>query len=225
MTAHPALASLLVLADGRLPVGGHANGVGVEWAARHDDFGDPEVLAQWISARLESAGLIEASFAVAASHEPTAKRLDELDAELGARTPGPRARLVSRQLGRQLTSAARRIWPHPAYAVHAHADGPFQPLAFGVVAYVVGAAPTDVATMVLHQQVASACTAAVRLLGLDPLVTAAVQARLAADVGRLATDAPLWTASSPRSLPGWSSPLAELLTEAHGDWPARLFVA
>lgn len=224
MTA--AMASLLMLADGRLPVGAHANGGGVEWAARHDELGDPAVLEAWIRTRLHTVGTVEAAFAVSAlARSASAQPLHVLDVELSARIVGERARLVSRQLGRQFTRAAKRIWTHPDSTEAADPDGPYAPVALGMTGCVLELDPRQIAAVALHHVTATAATASVRLLGLDPLNVAAVQARLSDDVESIASLADEWAGSDPADLPARNSPLAELLAEDHGTWTSRLFVA
>jgi len=219
-------ALLMLLADGRLPTGGHAVGGGVEWAVRHDDFTDHAVLEDWIVARLATLGRVEAAFAVAAGYGTAP--LGGLDAELSARIVGPRAREVSRQTARQLLRAARRIWTDPrldALVGPELLDGAHYAVAFGTVAAVAGADPTETATLVLHHQVASAITGAVRLLAEDPIELAAMQARIAIHVDDLAGCAETWSQMTPPDLPSHSMPLAEVLAEDHGTWTSRLFVA
>lgn len=225
MTAQSDLASLLMLADGRLPVGAHANGGGVEWAFEHDDLSDVDTLEVWLRGRLQTSGSIDAAFAVAAS--TAAESSDTqllLDAEYAARVVGDRARLVSRQMGRQFARAARRIWPHLT-AADALDDGPFAPIALGVTAGALGVDPQGVAMVALHQTVATVATAAVRLSGLDPLAVAAMQARLSGTLDAIATDAVEWAVTPPAELPSLTSPLAEILAEDHGQWGHRLFLA
>ena len=64
-------------------------------------------------------------------------------------------------------------------------------------------------------------TAAVRMLGLDPLGAAAVQA---AAVAAFTID-PAWVSAAPADLPATTGTLAEILAEDHAAWDARLFVA
>ncbi len=219
-------ALLMMLADGRLPTGGFAVGGGVEWAVGHDDFTDHPTLENWIVARLSTLGLVEAAFAVAAGHGSAP--LVALDAELTARIIGPRAREVSRQTGRQLLRAVRRMWPDPrldALVGAELADGAHHAMVLGTVAVIAGADPVSTATLVLHHQVATATTAAVRILAEDPIELAAMQARIASRVDDIAGRADGWAASRPADLPSNSMPLAEVLAEDHGTWTSRLFVA
>lgn len=220
-------ALLLLLADGRLPSGGHAVGGGVEWAIAHDDFTDHGVLEAWIAARIDTLGRVEAAFAVAAGHG-SGFDAAVLDAELSARIVGPRARDVSRQTGRQLLRAVRRMWDDPRLDSLGAAytpEGAHYAVVFGTAAAVAGADPISTATLVLHHHVASVITAAVRLLAEDPIAMAALQARIARRIDRIAGEADSWVLDEPADLPSDSMPLAEILAEDHGTWTSRLFVA
>lgn len=234
MSGTATLATVLVLADGRLPTGAHANSNGAEWAVDHDDLAESDLLEAWLRARLDGPGTTEAAFTVAAAARlataDPAARLVDLDAELLARTPGTGARTVSRRLGRRFRAAARRIWPDDRHDVLddirlAHPDGPLQPLAVGVTAAVLELDPVDSAVVVLHHQLAAATTAVVRLLGADPVATAAVQARLAPTVTAIAAAAPAWATADVVDLPGHGPVLSEILTEHHQHRSGRLFVA
>lgn len=221
------LSSLLMLADGRLPAGGHANSGGVEWAAQWDNLLDPAELQAWIEARLETIGRVEAAFAVAASETGVSDgaRWSELDAELDARLVGPRAQEVSRQMGRQFSRLARRAWPGGANDMRAHPAGPHMAMAFGGTCGSLSLAPVDTAALMLHHLVASMVTATVRLAAADPIELAAVQVRCGHRIEQIAADASAWAVAQPSQLPSRSMPLAELLTEDHGTWTSRLFVA
>ncbi len=133
-----------------------------------------------------------------------------LDTEYDARLASPRARLVSRQMGRQLLRAAHAVWPNCPTGEH------HQPVALGLACAAAGGGPDDAAALAVHHLAAAICTAAVRMLGLDPLTVAAIQARAIAAVE--------WR-SEPGVLPALTITLTEILAEDHGRWDARLFVA
>jgi len=61
-------------------------------------------------------------------------------------------------------------------------------------------------------------TAAVRLLGLDPISVTALHARHVATPGD-------WSNVAPRDLPAAGGTLSEILAQHHGTWSHRLFVA
>ena len=221
------VSSLLLFADGRLPVGAHANSAGVEWAARFDEFRNASVLERWVRGRLRSTGTVDAAFAVSTGTAITtavAGNLADIEHELAARMPGTRARFVSRQLGRQFARAAGRVWPHLSIT-SPHEDGLYAPMALGAVAGGLNLEPVDIATVSLHHTVSAASTAAIRLLGLDPLEIAAMQARLAPVIDDIAESAQHWCTCELANLPATTSPLADILAQDHGEWSQRLFVA
>ena len=230
--------SVLLLADGRFPVGGHAYSAGVESAVDVGDVRDLASLERYLDGRL-SLGVVEAAFAAAAVGS-TGGRIDLLDDEFDARVMSPRLRAVSRQLGRQFARASVAVWPDAELARLAwSADGPHQPVVLGVAVGVCGGSDADAAAVSMHHLaaaglpwngrpgtlVAAACTAGVRLRGLDPLAVAGVQARALDRHAPSANEVAGWSTSSPDELPALGGTLTELLGERHGEWDARLFVA
>ena len=103
------LATLLVLADSRLPTGGHVHSGGVEEAVTGGLVVDLPTLRAFLRRRIRTHGLVTASLA-AAVHAGTLTVTDA-DREIDARTPAPAARDASRAQGRGLTRLARRVWP------------------------------------------------------------------------------------------------------------------
>jgi urease accessory protein len=107
----------LVLADGRLPAGGHAHSGGIEAAVVDGTVTGVDDLAAFLRGRLETAGFVAAAFAAAACRTVLAGGPDpvgavaDLDAELDARTPSPAQRAASRAQGRALLRAGRAAWP------------------------------------------------------------------------------------------------------------------
>ncbi|MCK9874574.1 urease accessory protein [Frankia sp. Ag45/Mut15] len=228
-TAQPSqhrLATLLVLVDGRLPAGGHAHSGGVEAAVTDGSLTGVADLDLFLLGRLHTAGVVAAAFAAATTHAlngPGADgpaRLDELDAELDARTPSPAQRTASRAQGRTLLRAGRAAWPVPPGP-----RAPHHPLALGMVAAGGGLRPADAALAAAHLTVTGPATAAIRLLGLDPLAVTAVLARTArevAEVARLGADAASW---SPRALPAPAGIRLDLLAERHRLADLRMFAS
>ena len=93
---------------------------------------------------------------------------------LGADDVAVPARGQPRQ-GRQLLRSAREIWPSPWLDLLAEVDGgPHQPVVLGVTVGAAGGEPIDAATIALHHLTSAVATAAVRLLGLDPVALAGV---------------------------------------------------
>jgi len=227
-------AALLLLVDGRFPAGGHAYSAGVEAAVAVGDVVDAPTLERYLQGRLATTGLVDAAFAAhacarldrlasAAAREDLAA---ELDAEYSARMPSPYLRETSRQLGRQLLRAATRIWSSPGLdAVAAIVGGPHQPIALGAVVAAAGGDEAVAAAVSFHHLTAAVTSAAVRLLGLDPIELAVVQARAGHRCDLSCADAARWASLSPADLPAWGGSLTEILGERHGSLDARMFVA
>lgn len=216
--------AVLLLADGRFPTGGHAHSAGTEAAVAFGDVHDGASLTRFLAGRLATTGVTEAAFAVAAWAIDESAALDDLSRELDARMCAPRTREVSRRLGRQLLRVGRRTWPHPLLDHLAAPPGPHQAVVSGVLTARVGGSADDAARLVMHHLSASVTGAAVRLLGLDPIAVAAVQAAAAPLVDELLADVDRWRSCPSSQLPAVGGALAEVLAEHHATWDARLFV-
>ena len=221
-------ATLLVLADGRFPAGGHAHSGGAEAAVRAGRITGAASLEDFCRGRLHTAGLVSAALAAAA-----AAGLDpvQLDAAADARTPSPALRTAARRLGRQLLRAGRATWPSPELGALAarFPKGAHQPVVLGTVARAAGLDAPDAAYCAAYEGVSGAATAVVRLLSLDPFEATAVLARLAPELDRVADRA---VEAARRAadegvdaLPAASAPLLEIAAEAHAAWPVRLFAS
>lgn len=224
--------ALLLLADGRLPAGGHAHSGGLEGAVELKGVHDVPGLAEFLAGRLTTSGLVAAAFAAATCRAAqdagaTGSAVAVLDQELDARTASPALRVASRRLGRQLVRAGRTIWPHPTLdaLTAAVGRGPHQPIALGAVAAAAGLTPSDAALLAAQESIAGPATAAVRLLGLDPVTVHAALARLAPDVSRIAGEAAGHATGDPADLPATTAPLLDVLAEHHATWEVRLFAS
>jgi urease accessory protein len=219
-----------VLADARFPGGGHAHSGGVEEAVARGLLRDEDGLRSFLLGRLRTAGLVAAAFAAAAAAAAAVagsagpgEVLAELDAELDARTPSPAQRAASRAQGRAALRAARLAWPSAALdalvAVHPR---PHHPLLAGIVVGDTSAA----AQCVAYLAVSGPASAAVRLLGLDPLAVNALLVAL--PVEAVAADAVRAAAGPPADLPAAGSPALDLMAEdhvRHHREQVRLFVS
>ena len=212
------LATLLVLADGRLPAGGHAHSGGLEPAVSAGRVRDLDDLAGFLVGRLATAGTVAAAFAAVACARPGAYL--ELDAGLDARTPSPALRKASRARGRALVRAGRAMWPVPAIGREPH-----HPVALGAVAAAAGLAPRDAAVAAAYGTLTGPATAAVRLLGLDPYRVHALLAGLAVECDRIAADAAARTDDPVDALPAAGAPLLDIGAERHASWEVRLFAS
>ncbi|GAA4200119.1 urease accessory UreF family protein [Streptosporangium oxazolinicum] len=264
-------AALLLLADSRLPAGGHGHSGGAEEAVRIGAIHDLPGLAAFLRGRLATAGLVTAALAAAAcelgaahlsarlpppadgppaevpahapahghalpdgsSSDPGTSRSEwvRLDAEADARISSPAQREASRTQGRLLLRTSRRIWPSPVLDTPAGAvpQGVHHPLALGAVAAVAGCSPAEAALAAAYTSVTGPATAAVRLLGLDPVAVHRLLADLAPAMERVA--ATVTTGKTPRSrepwaaLPAHAAPALDLLAEQHIRADLRLFVS
>ena len=153
------------------------------------------------------------------------------DAAVSARTPSAALRAASRAQGAALLRTVSLAFPTPAVAALRALPRVHHPLVLGAAAAAAGADPAQAAALALHHLVGGAATAAVRLLGLDPLrvtaVTAAV-ARVRRARGR--RRGRRWAAAAvaagdPALLPTEGSPLTDVLAELHRASEATLFAS
>ncbi|MFD1113722.1 urease accessory protein UreF [Sphaerisporangium aureirubrum] len=247
-------AALLLLADSRLPAGGHAHSGGAEQAVRTGAITGSGDLTAFLRGRLATPGLVAAALAepacaLAASDpdgasepagmpdgagrpgraeapdEGPAGAWRELDAEADARTASPAQRDASRTQGRLLLRSARRIWPSAALDALAKAlpEGTHHPIALGAVAAAAGCDPYDAALASAYTTITGPATAAVRLLGLDPVVVHRVLAGLAPELEGVARAGHAGTAWE--ELPAHAAPALDLLAEQHLRTEVRLFVS
>ncbi|WP_327584401.1 urease accessory protein UreF [Nonomuraea sp. NBC_00507] len=294
--------ALLLIADSRLPAGGHAHSGGAERAIAAGAVHDVPSLDRFLRGRLHTSGTLAAALAAAAALQAscTATRdvtrlsagtahattgiatdgvhapLDQppapggdtfatparhgdaagrgsqaaghggddggdvspwvrLDDEVDARTASPAQRDASRTQGRLLLRVARRVWPSDVLDELARTvPHPHHPIALGVAAHAAGATPEEAAMAAAYHAISGPATAAVRLLGLDPVAVHALLAAFAPDLTAVAAQAhlaatnahpaphlaPLWEA-----LPAYSAPALDLLAEQHTQAEIRLFVS
>ncbi|WP_369167476.1 urease accessory protein UreF [Streptomyces sp. R28] len=221
-------ATLLVLADGRFPAGGHAHSGGAEAAVKAGRISGAASLEDFCRGRLHTAGLVAASLAAAAALGVDAVALDEA---ADARTPSPALRLAARKLGRQLMRAARATWPSQELddLARRFPKGAHQPVVLGVVARAAGLEAVEAAYCAAYESVSGPASATVRLLSLDPFDATAVLARLAPELDRVVDRAVeagrLVVDGGVDELPAASAPLLEIGAEVHAAWAVRLFAS
>ncbi|WP_067689629.1 urease accessory protein UreF [Nocardia jejuensis] len=208
------LATLLTLADSRLPVGGHVHSGGVEEAVTSGVLRDVPTVELYLRRRIRTTGLVAASLAAAVC----AGTLDPARAELeaDARTPAPAARTASRAQGRGLLRLAKQVWPQSEWTVLG--ARPHLSTVFGVVGIAAGASPEDIAGVVVYTTMTGAATAAQRLLALDPAAVATCTIRLADVCDRTA-------AQAAKGLAALSDPLQDVLAERHPQRDMPLFAS
>jgi urease accessory protein len=202
-----ALAALLLLADGRLPSGGHVHSGAAEAAVVAGQISDVTSLRAFLQLRLDTVGLVAAGLAAAAcAGEDTGR----LDVQADARTPVPALRRASRAQGRSLLRVASAAWPSPGYADLG--ARPHHAIALGVVLRVAGCSPVESATLAATSTISGPAWAALRLLGLDPGAVQTALASLAPAVDEVAHAA---VAMFRLQLPADSAPVLDLLAARH----------
>ena len=168
---------------------------------------DLDGLEGFLHGRLATAGLASAGLAAAACGHAAEVAAGApaawagLDAEAAARTPSPAQRRAARVQGRALLRAARAAWPHPVLESLADGSGlaadpaaggppaPCHPVVLGACAWITGGTPSDAALLAATSAITSPASAAIRLLGLDPLAVTGLLARLGPDAAAVAARA------------------------------------
>jgi urease accessory protein len=213
----------LLLADSRFPGGGHAHSGGLEEAAARGLVRTEDDLPAFLAGRLRTAGALAAVFAAASAHCAArgADLWSTVDAELDARTPSAAQRSASRAQGRATARAASFIptvdsgCGSPLRLLLSAAPRPHHAVVLGCVAGSGGGSPADAALPAAYLSVSGPASAAVRLLGLDPLRVNGIVAALAPALRSVAADAAACAGLDPASLPAPGAPGLDLLAEEH----------
>lgn len=208
------LATLLTLADSRLPTGGHVHSGGVEEAVTSGLLTDVATLRAYLIRRIRTNGVVAASLAVAV--HTGALDVGAADAETDARTPAPAAREASRAQGRGLVRLARRVWPQQSWDTLG--TRPHLPVAAGAVGAAAALAPDQTALSVVYTTMTGSATAAQRLLALDPADVAALTFELSGLCDEVAAEAVT-------GLADLSDPLLDVLAQRHTERDRPLFVS
>lgn len=230
MTSPHALSVALLLADARLPSGGHAHSASLEPALLG---GMPirEVPA-WIAGRATTVSLVEAGTAVV-----TARLLAGADGGFGladvvhawaARTPAPALRDAARLLGRGYLRLARTLWADApavqALVAHDAGHGPLpRAVVLGAVAAATGLPAADTVRLTVYDDAQTAASALLKLEPLDPVTPArwVLEACAAAEQHVLRVAA----CTTPEDIPASGSPQTEGWAQAHALLSQRLFRA
>ncbi|MEW1959897.1 urease accessory UreF family protein [Kineococcus sp. NPDC059986] len=221
---------LALLADARLPVGGHTQSAGVEPAMAHGGLTAADVPA-FTTGRLRTVTAVEAGTAVVARHRVLAgDDLAPLQRAWAARTPSQPLRAASGTLGRGYLRLARSLWPDPPH-LEGGWDGlertcgrtPPRPLVLGALAAVAGLDAERLVRLCAHEDVATAAAAVLKLEPLDPLVATgwvlAAHPEVEALVERCAH------LTDPDDVPATAAPLVEQFSLQHAVTRQRLFHA
>ena len=208
----------LLLADSRFPSGGYAHSLGLEQAVA-DGLTD---VPAFMRARLALVAAADARVAVAARR---GEDLMALDDEWCARCPSPPLREAARRLGSQLLRSAATVWDDERIAAYRAASSATpRPVALGVVGAAAGLDDEAVALLALYDDAATVASAALKLLPLDPALTARWLAELAPDLQRAAREA----AADARPVADQPAPAAvalELAATVHQRTRERLFAS
>ncbi|WP_159500581.1 urease accessory protein UreF [Microbacterium sp. 18062] len=235
---HP-LTLALLLADARLPAGGHAYSAGLE-PALHAGLGIREVPAL-ITTRLLTVGLVDAGTAIAAAAvahagggagpgpagaSGTGDRIRSVDAQWCARTPSPSSRAISRSLGRGLLRLAGSLFPDHAAIAACRArtsdERPLcRPVVLGVVATIAGLSFADTARLVFYDEAQAMAAAMLKLEPADPARSARwVLDACAAAESRIGE---LDVCTDPALIPAPATPQMDEWSETHSRTRERLF--
>ena len=242
---------LLLLADSRLPSGGHGHSGGVEALVDRGLLRSEADLAVFLAGRVSTGAAVPAAAAAAAcalagpgcqqggipdTGRPeghpvgTATGWAAWDHAVSARLPAAATRAASYAQGAALLRTAARAWPSPSVAALRTLRRVHHPLVLGVACAAAGATPSDAGELAVHHLVGGACTAAVRLLGLDPLAVAAVAAAAGRRAEPVVADAvhagvAAAAACDPALLPADGNPLFDVLAQLHRSTEATLFAS
>ena len=223
--------AVLLLADARLPTGGHTQSGGLEPAIL---AGMPDAdIPAYLTTRLRTATLVDAATAVVALHVlRTGGDVGAVEQAWAARTPSHVVRDASVELGRgyerlltRLTRPARSTpQPHPAErSSRPVRRGEPRPIAVARVAARLEVSAADLARVICHDDVQSVCAAALKLAPLDPADTVV----WALDVAPLVSDVVTRVAglTSPEDIPAVTAPATEIWQHRHATARRRLFRA
>jgi urease accessory protein len=208
------LATLLTLADSRLPTGGHVHSGGVEEAVTSGLLVDVDSLRAYLCRRIRTQGLVTASIAAAVHEDRLAPAA--ADQETDARTPAPAGRAASRAQGRGLVRLARRVWPDKD--LRQLGVTPHLAVAAGAIGKASGLQPDHTALHVVYTTMTGSATAAQRLLALDPADVAALTFELSALCEATAAEACI-------ALGDLSDPLLDTLAQHHAERERPLFAS
>lgn len=226
----------LLLADARLPSGGHVSSSGLEPALLAGlDRGE---VADFMLDRAASAAAVDAGAAVVVRHllleaaadgdtaadraERRAGSIRSLVQAWAARTPGAAARQISYELGRGLHRLCHTLWPGAETLTGLDLPAP-RPVVLGAIAAHTGISAEELARLVVYDDAASAAAALLKLDPGDPAEAMSMAMDACASLEHRIAD--LASLTDPTEIPCASAPLSEGWTERHAQNPRRLFRA
>ena len=235
MTSPHALSVAMLLADARLPSGGHAHSASLEPALLGGmPTGD---VPAWIVGRATTVSLVEAGTAVvtarllaggAGGGPSDGFGLADVVRAWAARTPAPALRDAARLLGRGYLRLARTLWADApavrALVAHDAGHGPLpRAVVLGAVAAATGLPAAHTLRLTLYDDAQTAASALLKLEPLDPVTPArwVLEACAAAEQHVLRVAA----CTTPEDIPASGSPQTEGWAQAHSLLSQRLFRA
>lgn len=225
MGGSPELVALM-LADARLPTGGHTQSGGLEPAVKAglaDDGRRLTDIADYVRDRLRTVVRTEAAAAVVSRHL-TVSGGDPLTVEVewAARTPSQALRAASRRQGRGYLRLAERVWP--AVLDHLPRDGSIaRAVVLGVIGAVTGIDARQVARLSAYDDAQTVVSASLKLLPVDPAAAATWLASVHPDIEDLV--AAVADLTDPAALPAPGAPLIDMFAQQHATERMRLFHA
>jgi len=216
----------LMLADGRLPTGGHTQSAGLEPAVRAGLGAEGTRLsevADYARDRLRTITRVEAAVAVVARAVAlNGEQVTPVEAAWAARTPSHVLRAVSRRQGRAYLRLASRVWPE--VLKHLQPDIEIaRPVVIGVVAAVNDLTAEQTARLIGYDDAQTVVAASLKLLPVDPADAASWLAALHQPIEEL-TQA-VSDLTDPDDIPAYGAPLVDVFAQAHAAERMRLFHA
>jgi len=214
----------LLLADGRLPTGGHTQSGGAEPAFAHGMRLDQ--LPDYLRVRLRTVTEVEAAASVVARHlwlttarSDRARVLQEVDSAWRARTLSEALRAASDLLGRSYARMAGALWSLDLdeSVVTCRA------VVLGATAAAAGLGAADTARLVGFDDVQAVVAAALKIRPFDPAVGLRWAAAAGHEVEQLVTR--VAGLRSVAELPAGSAPMIEAWAQAHAVTERRLYRA
>lgn len=222
--------ALMLMADARLPAGGHTQSAGLE-AALAGGMAVSDIY-DYIVVRLRTTATVEAGTAVATltvlgagcDHEVTAGRLADVQQHWAARTPSQVQRHASSTLARGYLRLLRTLFPgHATTALVEGLASPCRPVTVGALAHVLALGQAQLVRLICYDEVQSITSAALKLAPLDPVTTV----RWALATRPVVEDVvhQIAVVRDVADLPAPAAPLIERWVHAHASQNSRLFSA